>query len=43
MHFTKDFLALGIGSMYELQVQTEEPASRERHTRSKDLELMKKF
>ena len=27
MHFTKDFLALGIGSMYELQVQTQGPVS----------------
>ena len=40
---TKGLLTLGIGSIYELQVQTQEQKKKKRYVSSKDFGLLKSY
>ena len=43
MHSTKDSPTLGIGSMYELQVQTQGQTPQKRYIRSTDFGVLKSY
>jgi len=43
MHFTKGLLILGIGRMYELQVQTQRPTPQKRYIKSENFGFLKSY